>query len=102
MNVITDWQAAVLAKPWSNVTWPVLASSDPIPSPDGPSLAAVSGSSRSPPGNVNEYSDIARSRRRSRRTTESATDALQMATWRRRPEPGTVVHSDRGAQGGFN
>lgn len=25
-------------------------------------------------------------------------DALQMATWRRRPEPGTVVHSDRGSQ----
>jgi transposase InsO family protein len=28
-------------------------------------------------------------------------DALQMATWRRRPE-GTIVHSDRGSQGGFN
>ena len=25
-------------------------------------------------------------------------DALQMATWRRRPEPGTIVHADRGSQ----
>ena len=25
-------------------------------------------------------------------------DALEMARWRRRPEPGTVVHADRGAQ----
>lgn len=25
-------------------------------------------------------------------------DALQMATWRRRPEAGTIVHSDRGSQ----
>lgn len=30
--------------------------------------------------------------------TELVVDALQMATWRRRPAPGTVVHSDRGAQ----
>ena len=29
-------------------------------------------------------------------------DALQMATWRRRPAAGTIVHSDRGSQGGFN
>jgi putative transposase len=29
--------------------------------------------------------------------TELVVDALQMATWRRRPE-GTIVHSDRGAQ----
>jgi len=29
---------------------------------------------------------------------ELVVDALQMATWRRRPEPGTVVHSDRGSQ----
>lgn len=28
---------------------------------------------------------------------ELVVDALQMATWRRRPEPGTVVHSDRGS-----
>ncbi len=34
--------------------------------------------------------------------TELVVDALQMATWRRRPAVGTVVHSDRGAQGGFN
>ncbi len=25
-------------------------------------------------------------------------DALQMATWRRRPAPGTIVHADRGSQ----
>jgi len=30
--------------------------------------------------------------------TELVVDALQMATWRRRPAPGTVVHSDRGSQ----
>ena len=30
--------------------------------------------------------------------SELVVDALQMATWRRRPEPGTVVHSDRGSQ----
>ena len=30
--------------------------------------------------------------------SELVVDALQMATWRRRPAPGTVVHSDRGAQ----
>jgi putative transposase len=29
---------------------------------------------------------------------ELVVDALQMATWRRNPEPGVVVHSDRGAQ----
>jgi transposase InsO family protein len=29
-------------------------------------------------------------------------DALQMATWRRRPAPGAIVHADRGPQGGFN
>src|SRR5450631_1052330 len=29
-----------------------------MPSPDGPSLACVTGSSRSPPGNCNEYSDM--------------------------------------------
>lgn len=28
---------------------------------------------------------------------ELVVDALQMATWRRRPQPGTVVHSDRGS-----
>ena len=28
---------------------------------------------------------------------ELVVDALQMATWRRRPPPGTVVHSDRGS-----
>jgi putative transposase len=28
---------------------------------------------------------------------ELLVDALQMATWRRRPQPGTVVHSDRGS-----
>ena len=30
--------------------------------------------------------------------SELVVDALHMATWRRRPEPGTVVHSDRGSQ----
>ncbi len=30
--------------------------------------------------------------------TELVVDAIQMATWRRRPAPRTVVHSDRGAQ----
>ncbi len=34
--------------------------------------------------------------------SELVVDALQMATWRRRPTPGTVVHSDRGSQGGSN
>jgi hypothetical protein len=34
--------------------------------------------------------------------TELVVDALQMATWRRRPPPGVIVHSDRGSQGGFN
>ncbi len=29
---------------------------------------------------------------------ELVVDALQMATWRRRPAPGTIVHSDRGGQ----
>ncbi len=29
---------------------------------------------------------------------ELVVDALQMATWRRQPPAGTVVHSDRGAQ----
>lgn len=28
---------------------------------------------------------------------ELVVDALQMATWRRRPEPGAIVHSDRGS-----
>ena len=30
--------------------------------------------------------------------TELVVDALQMATWRRRPEPGVILHSDRGSQ----
>jgi putative transposase len=29
---------------------------------------------------------------------ELVVDALQMATWRRRPAPGAIVHADRGAQ----
>jgi hypothetical protein len=29
-------------------------------------------------------------------------EALQMATWRRRPAAGTIVHSDRSSQGGFS
>lgn len=29
--------------------------------------------------------------------TDLVVDALQMATWRRRPEPGTIVHADRGS-----
>src|ERR1700736_5971009 len=29
---------------------------------------------------------------------ELVVDALQMACWRRRPPPGTICHSDRGAQ----
>jgi putative transposase len=33
---------------------------------------------------------------------ELVVDALQMATWRRRPDPGAIVHADRGSQGGFN
>lgn len=31
-------------------------------------------------------------------TSELVTDALEMARWQRRPEPGTIVHADRGAQ----
>ena len=34
--------------------------------------------------------------------SELAVDALQMATWRRRPEPGAIVHNDRGSVGGLN
>jgi putative transposase len=30
--------------------------------------------------------------------SELVVDALQMSTWRRQPEPGTIVHSDRGSQ----
>jgi putative transposase len=30
--------------------------------------------------------------------SELVVDALQMATWRRQPEPGAILHSDRGAQ----
>lgn len=30
--------------------------------------------------------------------SELVVDALQMARWRRHPEPGTIVHADRGAQ----
>lgn len=30
--------------------------------------------------------------------SELVVDALEMARWRRRPEPGTIVHSDRGSQ----
>jgi putative transposase len=30
--------------------------------------------------------------------TELVVDALQMATWRRRPAPGAIVHADRGSQ----
>lgn len=30
--------------------------------------------------------------------TELVVDALQMATWRRQPGPGSIVHSDRGSQ----
>ena len=34
--------------------------------------------------------------------SELVVDAIEMARWRRRPRPGqTVVHSDRGSQGGF-
>jgi transposase InsO family protein len=33
--------------------------------------------------------------------TELVVDAIEMARWRRKPV-GTIVHSDRGAQGGFN
>jgi putative transposase len=31
-------------------------------------------------------------------TAEIVVDALEMARWRRRPQPGTIVHADRGAQ----
>jgi transposase InsO family protein len=31
-------------------------------------------------------------------TAEIVVDALEMARWRRRPTPGTIVHADRGAQ----
>lgn len=30
--------------------------------------------------------------------SELVVDALQMATWRRRPAPGAIVHADRGSQ----
>lgn len=30
--------------------------------------------------------------------TELVVDALEMARWQRRPEPGTILHSDRGSQ----
>ena len=35
-------------------------------------------------------------------TTDLVLDALSMAWFRRRPEPGVLFHSDRGSQGGFN
>lgn len=31
-------------------------------------------------------------------TAELVVDALEMARWQRRPQPGTIVHADRGAQ----
>ena len=31
-------------------------------------------------------------------TSEMVVDALEMARWQRRPQPGTIVHADRGAQ----
>src|SRR5450756_2330541 len=34
--------------------------------------------------------------------SERVVDALEMARWRRRPAPRTVVHSDRGSPCGFN
>ena len=34
--------------------------------------------------------------------TELVLDALNMAIYNRRPEPGLIHHSDRGSQGGFN
>jgi putative transposase len=34
--------------------------------------------------------------------TELVLDALDMAIWNRRPNPGLVHHSDQGCQGGFN
>lgn len=34
--------------------------------------------------------------------TELVSDALRMAWFRRRPEAGLILHSDRGSQGGFN
>jgi hypothetical protein len=34
--------------------------------------------------------------------SELVVDALHMATWRRKPEPGAIVHADRGSQGEFN
>ena len=34
--------------------------------------------------------------------SELVVDALQMARWNRQPQPGTIVHADRGAQRGFN
>lgn len=33
-----------------------------------------------------------------RPTSELVTDALEMAHWTRRPQPGTIVHAGRGAQ----
>lgn len=33
--------------------------------------------------------------------SELVVDALEMARWQRKPAPGTIVHSDRGAQGEF-
>ena len=38
----------------------------------------------------------------SRIKAKLVTDALRMAIWQRRPQPGLIVHSDRGSQGGFN
>jgi transposase InsO family protein len=32
---------------------------------------------------------------------ELVVEALEMAIWQRRPDPGLVHHSDRGGQGGF-
>jgi len=34
--------------------------------------------------------------------SELVVDALEMARWQRRPQPGTILHSDRGTQTGLN
>src|SRR6476469_7699644 len=67
---MADSQEAVLTKPWSSVTRPVLPSSLLISMPAGPSVADFSVSGRLPPGCSSETSDMGGPPEKSRRSAE--------------------------------